>query len=255
MATLLQRAALAAATVSLAVSQPQAQTPDHVAAVKAAQEKSPARAGSCAAVGEDFLGWPADVVQRCDYKVGETQGVVYLLDVKPETLALWIETSCEKLMSGVAACFDRILRCSAERYGASFPIAGNLIAETGGAAQNMFYRNGVAIGAGQNGAAAAVPAEEQEKLARTPEAAGTTMLSGGAVAMWHTMPHQFAVKAIDLGVPAEMNTPDRRQKWLEIVRAEMLAALKQKENRFLAGWMTAHPIVLRAGECPDDRDP
>jgi hypothetical protein len=63
------------------------------------------------------------------------------------------------------------------------------------------------------------------------------------------------VKAIELGVPAELNTPDRRLKWLEIVRAEMIAALNQKENRFLAGWMKAHPIVLRSGECPDDRDP
>ena len=249
------RLGFVAAALFLSGPGARAQTPDHVAAVKAAQDKSPARAGSCAAVGEAFFGWPAEAVQRCDYKVGETPGVVYLLDVQPETMALWIETSCEKLMSGVAACFDRVLRCSAERYGASFPLGGNLILETGGAAQNLFYRNGVAIGAPQNGAASAVPLEEQEKLARLPEADVTTMQSGGAVAMWHTLPYQFAVKAIDLGVPAELNTPDRRLKWLEIVRAEMLAALKQKENRFLAGWMTAHPIVLRAGECPDDRDP
>ena len=81
------------------------------------------------------------------------------------------------------------------------------------------------------------------------------MPGGGPVAFWHTMPHQFAVKAIDLGVPAEMNTPDRRQRWLEIIRAEMQAALKTDGNRFLSGWMTAHPITLRTGECADDRDP
>ena len=75
------------------------------------------------------------------------------------------------------------------------------------------------------------------------------MAGGGAVAFWHTMPYQFAVKAIDLGVPAEMNTPDRRQRWLEIIRAEMQAALKTDGNRFLSGWMTAHPITLRTGEC------
>lgn len=255
MAPMITRLMFAAAALCFYGAGARAQTAEHVAAVKAVLDKSPARAGACAAASEEFLGWPADIVQRCEYKVGETPGVVYLLDVKPEALALWIETSCEKLMSGVAACFDRILRCSAERYGASFPVGGNLISERSGAAQNMFYRNGVVIGAPQNGGSTAVPVEEQEKLAHTPEAGVATVVSGGAVAMWHTMPHQFAVKAIDLGVPAELNTPDRRQKWLEIVRAEMLAALKQKENRFLAGWMTAHPIVLRSGECPDDRDP
>lgn len=247
------RGLLAAAFLASAAAG--AQTPDHVAAVRAAQEKSPARAGTCAAIGEDFLGWPADLVQRCEYKVGEAPGVVYLLDVKPEAMALWIETGCEKLMAGIDACFDRVLRCSAERYGASFPVAGNLIAQKGGAIQNMFYRNGAAIAAPQSGGSAAIPVEEQEKLAHMTEAEVTAMQSGGAIAMWHTLPHQFAVKAIELGVPAELNTPDRRLKWLEIVRAEMIAALKQKENRFLYGWMKAHPIVLRAGECPDDRDP
>lgn len=97
---------------------------------------------------------------------------------------------------------------------------------------NNFIRNGVAINAAPNGKAEAVTLEDQEKLAKIPEADITAMLGGGGVAFWHTLPYQFAVKAIDLGVPAEMNTPDRRQKWLEIIRLEMLAALGKAENRF-----------------------
>ena len=39
------------------------------------------------------------------------------------------------------------------------------------------------------------------------------------------------------------------------LNAELQAALKTDGNRFLSGWMTAHPITLRTGECADDRDP
>jgi hypothetical protein len=158
-------------------------------------------------------------------------------------------------MSGVAACFDRMAKCAVEKSKATFVIGGNLAAERKGAVTNMFYRNGVVIAAAATGKSDPVPLAEQEKLAKTPESAVEAMQGGGAVAFWHAMPFQFAIKAIDLGVPAEMNTPDRRQKWLEIIRAEMQAALKGDGNRFLSGWMTAHPITLRTGECADDRDP
>ncbi|MGJ0393644.1 MAG: hypothetical protein ACR650_13055 [Methylocystis sp.] len=228
-----------------------AQTAEHVAAVKAIFDKSPVRAGACAPVAEDFQGWPAALVQRCEYG----GNVAYVLDVSPETMAKWIETGCAAHMSGVAACFDRMARCAVEKSRGAFVIGGNLAAERKGAVTNMFYRNGVVIAVAPNGKPDAVPPAEQEKLARTPESAVEAMQGGGAVAFWHTMPYQFAVKAIDLGVPAEMNTPDRRQRWLEIIRAEMLGALKADGNRFLSGWMTAHPITLRTGECADDRDP
>lgn len=250
-----RRLALAAAILMQAfpagAPEARAQTAEHVATVTAAMDKSLARAGSCAPVSEDFMGWPAALVLRCDYP----QGVAYLLDVKPQTLAKWIETGCNAHQSGVAACFDRMVKCAVEKSNATFVIGGNLAAERKGAVTNMFFRNGVVIAAPGNGKGDAVPVAEQEKLAKTPEAAIEGMPGGAGVAFWHTMPFQFAIKAIDLGVPAEMNTLDRRQKWLEIIRAEMLAALKSDGNRFLSGWMTAHPITLRTGECADDRDP
>lgn len=247
--------ALALSALLAAPSGAWAQSAEHVAAVQAVFDKSPVRAGTCAPVSEDFQGWPAALVQRCEYRQGGAEGVAYILDVKPEIMAKWIETGCARHMAGVAACFDRMLKCAVEKSSAAFVVGGDLVADRKGAVTNMFYRNGVVIAAPQNGKPDAVPVAEQEKLAGTPEAAVAAMQGGGAVAFWHTMPFQFAVKAIDLGVPAEMNTPDRRQKWLEIIRAEMLAALKADDNRFLSGWMTAHPITLRTGECADDRDP
>ncbi len=251
---LVQPAAVAAA-ILFPPQNALAQTAEHAAGVRAAFEKSPVRAGACAPVAADFQGWPAALVQRCDYRQGEAQGLAYVLDVKPEVMATWIETACAKQMAGVAACFDRMLKCAMEKSKATFVIGGNLLAERKGVVQNLFYRNGVVIATPHNGKAEPVPLDAQEKLAATPESGVEAMQGGGAVAFWHTMPYQFAVKAIDLGVPAEMNTPERRQKWLEVVRAEMQAALTAESNRFLSGWMTAHPITLRTGECADDHDP
>lgn len=231
-----------------------AQSPEHVAAAKATLEKSPVRA-NCAPAQEDFLGWPANLVQRCEYQVEDMPGLAYVLDVKPETLARWVEAGCGALMAGAGHCFDRTLKCALDSTGAAFVIGGNLIAARKGVKQNRFYRNGVAIVAPKSGMPGAVPIAEQEQIAHIPEKDVSGMLDRGGVAFWDTMPYHFAVKAIDLGVPAEMNTPERREKWLEIIRVEMLKALESPENRFLSGWLSAHPITLRAGECPDSRDP
>ncbi|MBI1981422.1 MAG: hypothetical protein HYS63_07720 [Methylocystis sp.] len=231
-----------------------AQSPEHVAAAAATLEKSPVR-GNCAPVQEDFLGWPANLMQKCEYQYEDMPGLAYVLDVKPETLARWVEAGCSALMVGASHCFDRTLKCAFDSTGAVFVIGGNLIAARNGVKKNRFYRNGVAIVAPNSGAPGAVPIAEQEQIAHIAEKDVSAMLDRGGVAFWNTMPYQFAVKAIELGVPAEMNTPDRREKWLEIVRVEMLKALDAPENRFLSGWISAHPITLRAGECPDSRDP
>lgn len=238
-----------------AIGSAYAQTPEHIEAARLSLEKSAIRQGVCTPVVESFLGWPEKTLQRCEYKHGDSLGIAYVLDVKAETMAKWIETSCATQMAGVSACFDRILRCGREKSDSVFVVGGNAIIEKNGVMLNNFIRNGLAINAAPNGKAEAITLEDQEKLAKIPEADITAMLGGSGVAFWHTLPYQFAVKAIDLGVPAEMNTPDRRQKWLEIIRLEMLAALGKAENRFLSGWINAHPIMLRAGECPDDRDP
>ena len=183
-----------------------AQSPEHVAAAKATLEKSPVR-GNCAPAQEDFLGWPASLVQRCEYQHEDMPGLAYVLDVKPETLARWVETGCSALMVGAGHCFDRTLKCALDSTGASFVIGGNLIAARSGVKQNRFYRNGVAIVAPKSGMPGAVPIQEQEQIAHMPEKDVSAMLDRGGVALWNTLPYQFAVKALEIAVPAEMNTP------------------------------------------------
>lgn len=246
---------LLAATALFCAEPAGAQTAEHVATAKAALDKSPVRAGSCAPVSEDFVGWPAALVQRCEYKAGDAPAVAYVLDVRPETLAKWGESACESDMKGFAACYDLQLRCAVAKSGATFVIGGNLLASRKGVVTNMFYRNGVVIGAPQNGKPGAVPVEEQEKLAHLAEDKVEAMPERGAAALWQVMPHDLATKAIDLGVPSETNEPARRQKWLEVVRAEMLAAMTKGENRLLSGWIHSHPITLRVNECPERSDP
>lgn len=253
-----RRSGLSAALLLFFTGAPGAQTPEHVAAARAALDRSPVRAGTCGLVPEDFLGWPAALVRRCEYRVGEAPAIAYVLDVQPETLAKWGETACESDLKGFSGCYDIQLKCAAEKSGATFVIGGNLLMPRKGAAgavTNMFYRNGVVIGAPHNGKTQAVPVEEQEKLAHLAEDTVDAMPERGAVALWRTMPHDFATKAMDLGVPSETNEPARRQKWLELIRTEMQAAMTKGENRLLAGWIHSHPITLRVNDCPDRSDP
>ena len=82
------------------------------------------------------------------------------------------------------------------------------------------------------------------------------MLDRGGVALGSTSPYQFAVKALEIAVPAEMNTPNRREQRLEMVRIEMLKAREPRELPSLGLDVGAIPITLRAGECPESlRDP
>ena len=71
-----------------------AQTPDHTEAVPLNLEQSSIRQGACTPVAETFLGWPANTIHRCEYQHGNATGLAYLLEVKAETMAKWIETSC-----------------------------------------------------------------------------------------------------------------------------------------------------------------
>lgn len=104
-----------------------AQTPEHIEAARLNLEKSSIHQGACTPVAESFLGWPGKTLQRCEYKHGDASGLAYVLDVKAETMAKWIETSCATQMAGVAACFDRILRCGTEKSDSVFVVGGNAI--------------------------------------------------------------------------------------------------------------------------------
>ncbi len=156
-----------------------AQSPEHVAAAKAILEKSPVRS-NCAPAQEDFLGWPANLVLRCEYQYEDMPGLAYVLDIKQETLARWVEAGCSKLMVGASHCFDRTLKCAFDSTGFAFVVGGNLIATRKGVKQNRFYRNGVAIVAPNSGAPGAVPIAEQDQIAHIAEKTCRGCLSAAA---------------------------------------------------------------------------
>jgi len=231
-----------------------AQSAEHVAAVKAARAAAIPAPESCVPATEDVQGWPAAQLRRCDYRAGELSAVAYVLEPAAERVAQWIETGCTEELPGFPGCFERVLKCGAATSGMVFPVAGNVPETKAGGAKNQFYRNGVAIAGAYSGKPGPVAVAEQEKIARAPDAEISAMPTGAA-RYWRTLPFQLGIKAPETGAPGDANTPERRLDWLAAIKTEMSGALSTPRNRLLTGWMHAHPITIRIGDCPDDRDP
>jgi hypothetical protein len=242
----------------------QTPTPAHVAAVKTAQGAAYAitdATNGCPVVGTDMFGWPGGSIRKCIYKEGPASkpltGLAYLLEVKPETIAAWIETSCAQLLPGTPGCFNTVLTCGRNNSGMMFAISGNILENMNPTTwKNYFFRNGmtVAIGGEKNGTTKQVPLTRQEDLATMPDTKIDSIPSG-LTRYWRTLPKQFATRFPKEGAPTSLNSAQARQKWLDIARAEFLAALKSPTNRLLEAWMAAHPVTLAAGKCPEDKDP
>jgi hypothetical protein len=230
-----------------------AQTAEHVAAVQAARAAAAPAPESCAPASEDIHGWPAKEIKRCDYRVGELPAIAYVLDPPAERIAQWIETGCAEELSGMSSCVERVLKCALDTSGLVFPVAGNAPDAKKGL-KNQFYRNGVAIAGPFSGKAAPIEIAQQEKIAHAPDAEIQSMPTGAA-RFWRTLPFQLSVKAPETGAPGAADTPERRIDWLAAIKTEMTGALASPRNRMLTGWMHAHPITIRIGDCPDDRDP
>lgn len=245
-------AILAGAAFALAANGASAQSAEHVAAVKAARAAAAPAPEACAPAGEDVQGWPAAQLQRCEYKVGELPAVAYVLDLPAEQVAQWIESGCAEELVGMSSCFGHVLKCGVAASGLVFPVAGN--APDAKRRVNQFYRNGVAIAGAFSAKTGPIALPEQEKIARAPDSEIQSMPTGAA-RLWRTLPFQLSVKAPQSGAPGDAATPERRADWLAAIRTEMSAALSSPRNTLLTGWMHGHPITLRIGDCPDDRDP
>jgi hypothetical protein len=109
-------------------------TPDHVASVRRAQRSEYAVASSsngCPMLDSDINGWPSKLIRKCLYSQGSgthlLKAIVYLLDVQPEAIATWIETTCASQMPNSPKCFSTILECGRLNSGMMFPIDGNLV--------------------------------------------------------------------------------------------------------------------------------
>ena len=242
------------------VASAQAPSATHVAAVVTAQKSAYAitdATDGCPVPTTDILGWPAALVRECVYKGGTKTRYVLLVDVKPEIIATWIETACAQLLPTAGQCFELVLNCAHENSGMMFPISGNMMENMdNGPWKNWFFRNGMTVRMQnqRNGTTAQIPVDRQKELALMSDA-NILRIPSGVTRFWRTKPAQFAARFPNEGVPQSLNTPQDRQKWLDIARAEFLAALNKPNNRLLEAWIAAHKQTLSSGSCPNDNDP
>ena len=64
------------------------------------------------------------------------------------------------------------------------------------------------------------------------------------------LPTQFASAVSGEAIPRGLKTTADAQRWLEIARTDMLAALGGPKNRLLDAWVAAHKQTLARGNCP-----
>ena len=244
------------------VSFAQSPTASHIAAVTQAQKSAyviTSATNGCPPPAADILGWPASLLRECVYVV-EPQGnrrtaYVILINVSAETIATWIETACAKVLPNESQCFQRVLNCGQATSGMMFPVSGNLMEDMDGPWTNWFFRNGMTVRMPNqpNNTGSQIPMARQRELALMPDA-NILRIPSGITRFWRTMPAQFAARFPGEGVPVNVTTSQNRQKWLNIVRTEFLAALTKPNNRLLEAWVAAHKVTLTT-KCPEDNDP
>jgi hypothetical protein len=113
-----------------------AQKPEHTKAVLDAQNKAAyavnEKTNGCPFVDRDMFGWPKELVKYCEYakrdkNLGhDRHAAAYLLDVKPEVIARWIESACSHLVNEPPGCFDKALTKGESNSGYMFAIGGNI---------------------------------------------------------------------------------------------------------------------------------
>lgn len=239
--------------------------PAEISAVASAQKAayviSDATNG-CPVASADLHGWPAARLRTCEYAEGPAgsrlQGYAVLLVVDPEPIARWIKTSCAEKLAGNAACFRTVLACGRANSGMMFPVSGNVMENMDGRPfSNYFFRNGMTVRMkGQpNGTSVGIDLATQIRLANA-DATDIESIPTGVTRFWRTLPQQFASAVPGEAIPRGVKTSADAQRWLEIARTEMLAALGGPRNRLLDAWVAAHKQTLARGNCPQrDSDP
>jgi hypothetical protein len=237
------------------------QTTLHLEMVEGAQKSAYAiQKGECAPGDVDIKGWPAPLVLACTYRHEGLDGFAYLLDIKPDRIARWIEGSCSKHATTATQqdCFRAILEYAQKNSSMMFPISGNMIENMGRGSGNYFFRNGTTValkcsrhceegfienGVNEDGEPVErVTVKEQKRRALLPDSE-IHHIPSGLARLWRCLPDQFAARYPSAGVPRDPKH-NGRQEWLDIARNEMLTALHSDENRLLECWMAAHPKTI-----------
>jgi hypothetical protein len=233
---------------------------DHIVAVRKAQQSAYAITEStngCPTLDADFLGWPKDIVRNCEYAkydkvlAHKRAAVVYILDVKPEAIAQWIESVCALLSDARPKCFANILDRGRGNSGYMFAISGNIIEDMDGPGifKNWLFRNGMTTSfkRGVNGYDTELAMAEQRELAMRPNDAVLSIPSG-MTRFWRTELAQMRARFPDSGAPANVNGAANRAAWLGVVQKEMLGAL-DGDNRLLEAWMCANAAGFFGTSC------
>lgn len=233
----------------------QSPSPAHITAVTEAQTSAYAignATNGCPFVTTDILGWPSSMVRECIYKGGTLEGYVLLLDVKPEIIAQWIETSCAQILPNSGQCFKQVLHCGRINSGMMFPVSGNIMEDMGGGPwTNWFFRNGMTVRMPNqpNNTGQQIQLDRQKELAHMADSE-IVRIPSGMTRFWRTRPAQFAARFPNEETPQSLTTAEDRQRWLDIARTEFLAALTKPNNRLLEAWVAANKTSLAAGNCP-----
>ena len=238
-----------------------AQTAQHITAVAHAQKSAYAVSDStngCPFVQSDIFGWPKALIQYCEYSqidkgLGHPRkALAYLLAVKPETIARWIETACSRLAVQAPDCFDRVLGLGKDNSGYMFAISGNIIEDMGlpDHFKNYFFRNGMtsAFQEGVNGSTTELPMDQQQRIALLPNDA-VIAIPSGMTRFWRTSPEEFHRRFPQSGAPTDVNNPTSRQTWLTVAQKEILDALGSGQNRLLEANLCAQAQDLFHRTC------
>jgi hypothetical protein len=227
-------------------------TPAEVAEVRKAQASAyviSAATNSCPVATNDLLGWPRQRLRYCEYNEGGLSGAVYLLTIKPETIATWLNKTCDARMPKQKNCFRIVLQCGKLNSGMMFPVSGNMI-ENG---RNYFFRNGVTVVMKEfpHRGTTQINMDLQRRLIDA-ENSNISPIPTGLARLWRTMPSHMASLFPSENIPKSMKTADKmpdidaEQRWLNIVKIEISNALERPDNRLLDAYVSSHFETLSA---------
>ena len=212
----------------------------------------------CPRLDTGLFGWPGALVRECVYAMRDTrlghprQAVAYLLDVRPETIALWIENACARLAEPQPRCLATVLHSGQANSGYMFAVSGNIVEdmEQPHEFKNFFFRNGMTTSFVRhlNGSEEELPLERQRTIALQPNGE-VLAIPSGMTRFWRTTPGQFAARFPDAGAPVGLRRPADRQLWLGLVQKEMLTALQTGRNRLLEAYLCANAQSLFDVDC------
>lgn len=218
-----------------------------VDAVETAQKTAYAISSStngCPNATSDMGGWPKDRLRYCEYQQDgrdgkRLSGAVYLLKLNSETIASWINAACNARMKDKTECFRVVLRCGVLNSGMMFPVEGNIIENR----MSYYFRNGmtVVVKGFDHRSTEPIDLVAQRSLLGS---ATLESIPSGLTRLWRTRPEHMAKLFPNESIPQGVDITQRRDRWLQIAKAEMTAAIDNPSNRLLDIYVATHSAKI-----------